>query len=524
MNRETVPPDYSQSESAVNQAHREGDVDDAPGTSMDKPSPSGALGWQDRPSSAPVVGATGVSQFSSPPRDSKARQNLQLPPFRSLGIVVPHPDFLLTPPYETDIKWNASFQDPSEISSSTQILRPTSVTSEGTTPQTPHVHEFISKSTNNTPTPTQAPEQGTMSEEAGQDENNIERPSWLEQAVESALSTIASNDSAPHVLNVFSHSQPCPLSDESIPTPSVFAPVIAALQAKFEMIPGRYIEVTHAVPVKFNMAWLLTSPVGTPNMSSSGGSVDYFNMTVFSKAVVAVDHHDASNSPVPSSPHPVVAPASVGLALLERFIPPTTLQEYLDLFTPDCPSVLVNRLVELSPDNGSLIFIYPTAQGAASFATRYLGPLLDPLLRTMVGIHELTADLGANVGKMAVVEHMVAFEKMAQKIKQLLRHMNRGSQRGGPSPKYALVQSSRQIVEVERKAWTEWWMHQETPRIRDVMNRYFQRAVKLPLSKEITAGSLVREILLGVENRAYAEYDAPREGIEIGVFVVRRTG
>lgn len=296
-----------------------------------------------------------------------------------------------------------------------------------------------------------------------------------------------------------------------------------ALQTKFESVPGRYIEVTHAVPVKFNMAWLLTSPVGTPNRTSSDGSVDYFNMTVFSKAVVAVDHHDASNTSVPSSPHPVVAPSSVGLALLERFIPPTTLQEYVDLFTSDGPSVLVDRLVELSPDHGSLIFVYPTAHGATSFASRYLGPLLDPLLRTLVGIHELTADLGANVGKMVVVEHMISFEKMVQKIKQLLRQMIRGSQRGGAPPKYALVQSSRQTVQVERKAWTEWWMHQETPRIRDVMNRYFQRALKLPQSKEITAGSLVREILLGVENRGYAEYDSPREGIEVGVFVIRRT-
>lgn len=334
---------------------------------------------------------------------------------------------------------------------------------------------------------------------------------------------MASNDAAPHVLNVLSHSQPCPLSDEAIPTPSVFASVITALQTQFESIPGRYIEVTHAVPVKFNMAWLLTSPVGTPNMTSSAGSVDYFNMTVFSKAVVAVDHHDTSNTSVPSSPHPVVAPSSVGLALLERFVPPTSLQEYLDLFSSDSPSVLVDRLVELSPDNGSLIFIYPTAHGAASFASRYLGPLLDPLLRTMVGIHELTADLGANVGKMAVVEHMLVFEKMAQKIKQLLRHLNRGSQRGGAPPKYTLEQLSRQTVQVERKAWTEWWMHQETPRIREVMNRYFQRALKLPPCKEITAGSLVREILIGVENRAYAEYDAPREGIEVGVFVIRRS-
>lgn len=318
------------------------------------------------------------------------------------------------------------------------------------------------------------------------------------------------------------HSQPCPLSEEATPRTSVFESIITALQAKLEDAPGRYVEVTHAVPSNFNMARLPTSPIGTPTGFGTS-EVDYFNMSVFSKAVIAVDHHMASNASVPSSPHPVVAPSSVGVSLLERFIPPTNLQEYLDLFTRDSPSVLVDRLVELSPDNGSLIFIYPTAQGAATFASRYLGPLLDPLLRTMVGIHELTADMGAEVGKMAVVEHMDPFEKSVQKLNTLIRHMNRGNPRNGPPPKYSLEYSSKQTVQVKRKAWTEWWMHQETPRIRDVMNRYFQRALKLPQSKEITAGSLVREILIGVENRAYADYDAPREGIEVGVFVIRRT-
>lgn len=160
--RETVPQDCSQSEPAV---HNE------------------ALRWQDRPSSAPVAGAVAISQSSSLPRNSKARQILQLPPFRSLGIVVPHSDFLLTPPYETDLNWNPSSQDPSHIPSTTPILRPTNVTSEGTTPETPHVHEFISEDTTNAPPPTQTPAQGAMTKTAGLDEENVERSSWLEQAV-----------------------------------------------------------------------------------------------------------------------------------------------------------------------------------------------------------------------------------------------------------------------------------------------------------------------------------------------------
>lgn len=337
------------------------------------------------------------------------------------------------------------------------------------------------------------------------------------------VSTISITGGPPHVINLLCHTQPCPLSDDAAAGHTAFTPLISSLQAQVEETQDRYIEVTHAVPLKFDMARLPSSPVGTPTMTASGsGEVDYFNMTVFAKAVIAVDHHDASNASVPSSPHPVVAPSSVGVSVLERFLPPSTLQEYLDLFASDRPSVLVDRLVELSPDNGSLLFIYPTANGASTFSHKYLGPLLDPLLRTLVGIHELSADLGADVGKMAVVDHVLSYERMTTKISILLRRINAGNQRG-PPPLYKLVQSSKQIVQIERKAWTEWWAHQETPRLKEVMNRYFQRALRLPQSKEITAGALVREIVNGVRNRSYGEFDSPRQGIEVGIFVIRRT-
>ena len=301
--------------------------------------------------------------------------------------------------------------------------------------------------------------------------------------------------------------------------PTAFSPIITGLQNIVGSNNGRYIEVTHAVPRKFDMARLPTSPVGTPNQDEAA---DYFSMMVYSKAVIAVDHHSASNNSYPSSPHPVVPPSSVGVSILERFIPPTTSAEYVDLFSTDGPSVLVDRLCELSPDGGSLIFVYPTSNGANTFTSKYLGPLLDPLLRTMVGIHSLSADLGADVGKMAVVDHMLSFEQMTRKLGTLLRKLNRGSSLGRSVPKYTLVQSRRETVQVDREVWKHWWVQQEAPRIREVMNRYFQRAVRLP-QRDTTAGSLVREILDGVESRAYAAHDADREGIEVGVFILKRT-
>ncbi len=325
------------------------------------------------------------------------------------------------------------------------------------------------------------------------------------------------------MINVLCHTQPCPASEEITSAPTAFATLTMALQAKVETTQGCYIEVTHALPLKFNMARLPTSPLGTPSVAAPGAQpVDYFSMTVFAKAVVAVDHHDASNTSVPPSPRPMVPPSTVGIALLERFIPPRTVQEYLDLFTPESPSVLVDRLVELSPENGTLIFIYPTWDGASSFMSRYLSPLLDPLLRTMVGIHELSANVAVEMGKMVAVNQMLPFGKMTRKITALLKHMNHSPARG-PSPTYSLLHCSKHIVPLERQAWTEWWIQQETPRIRDGMNRYFQRAVRLPQSKEVTAGSLVREILNGVQSRMYGESDPSREGIEVGLYVMRRT-
>ena len=187
INRDTVPQDYSQAKSALYQAPRKGDIDCAPSTCGDKTSPGGvSLRWHNHPSSAPVAGATGISPSDLLSRNSKSRQYLQLPPFKSLGIVLPQSNCLLTPPYEIDVKWNASIQDPSELPPTAPIFCPTSATSEGTTPETLQVHEFMSESTANTSTPAQAPVQGTMTEGAGLEEDNTESVSWFEQAVEIA--------------------------------------------------------------------------------------------------------------------------------------------------------------------------------------------------------------------------------------------------------------------------------------------------------------------------------------------------
>ena len=142
----------------------------------------------------------------------------------------------------------------------------------------------------------------------------------------------------------------------------------------------------------------------------------------------------------------------------------------------------------------------------------------------MIQIHGLSADLGRDVGTMAAVPQMLAFEPMTRRISTLLKRLGRMPQGSmAQRPQYRLVQWSKEKVELERDVWMEWWSHQETPRIKEVMKNYFKRGSRLPQSKEKTESALVWEILDKMKVRQYAPSDQPTEGIEVGVFVIKRT-
>ena len=278
--------------------------------------------------------------------------------------------------------------------------------------------------------------------------------------------------------------------------------------------------IIRPVPSKLNMQRIPTSPGNTP--AAMPDMMDYFSMNIFSKAVLAVDHETRVNASLPSSPMPIVAPSTVTLSILERYIPTATAVEYQHLFHPEGPSALVDRLVEISPRGGCLIFIYPTLHGASTFQTKYLGPLLDPLLRTLVVFHNMSADLGLNVGKLEALEHMLSFENMTAAIRRLLRSMSHSTPTPGLSQaKYQLVVSDRQTVQLDRKAWQDWWLYQENGRIRRAVMDYWRRGNRIPMG--LTEGTIVREILDGIKQRSYDRDQEPQDGVEVGVFCIRRT-
>ncbi|KAL9038608.1 MAG: hypothetical protein Q9214_005210, partial [Letrouitia sp. 1 TL-2023] len=365
-----------------------------------------------------VVAARALLPSSLSSRVEKTGQKLQLPSFQALGIANTFQNSILTPPDEVCLPtWApAEPDDGDSYSPSTQpissnvghLITPVAMSSDAV-PEASGGN--VSLGQTDSPLAAVGDDPGDNSTSSSHSRSNSDMPQWLEPALAAVLPLVP-KESNQRVVYILCHSQPCPISQAINIAPTALTSTLTALQTRFESIPqDRYIDITHAVPTTFHFSQLPSSPVSTPNRAPTG-SGDYFSLprtVVFAKAAVANDHSTllqaASENPIfPPWPQTVVAPSSINVSILERFIPPASAQEYLDLFSTDQPSALVDRLLELSPSNGSLIFVYPTAQGAAAFTNNYLIPILSPLLRTMAGLHGIMYDFGQDFGQLEACE------------------------------------------------------------------------------------------------------------------------
>lgn len=483
-----------------------------------------------------------VAMASSPnskaiPR-AKAKQKLQLPSFQSLGIAVPYPTSILTPPDEpSSMEWQSHDTKDSGATPKASESLPSNV-QQSSTPQSPFLSNAILGASNDTPTqgPVGAlisPSVPLANDPASGSSNSstaTEVPPnspWLEGAISVILSHISDDSSATGVINVLYHLQPCPFSRAELGAPSALRSIINALQTRFEQVSAdRFIEVTHVVPFKSSFSQLPNSPVTTPNRPAVEANMgDYFSMhktIVFAKGTTVASHAESrktlTENPMNKGiPQTVVVPSSITISVLERFIPPATKEEYLDLFKWNQPSALVDRMAELKPDNGNLVLIYPTKEGAMTFKNKYLGPVLDPVLRTIMGVHNVSPWLVSDIANLEAIDSMRDYEHLKVKIAQLISNMN--SKAGGKLHRFKITEASKQSVHIGRDAWAEWLTEQELPRLRQIMNEYYGRGINLP---QVTAAGLVREVVDGIKIRPYEVGQAPHEGIEVGVFVIQR--
>lgn len=317
-------------------------------------------------------------------------------------------------------------------------------------------------------------------------------------------------------VNVVAHVLPLPAEDAS-PHHDVFTSVIQAVQERFPSDNQPYITITHAVPNKFDLNSLPTSPPATPNLFNSGG--DYFSPSVFAHAAVVPSYNNsASNrhgSSTTSSPTRIVPPSSIQMSIIERYIPPTSIRENKELFSTNGRSVLVDRLSEVSSNNGTLLFIYPTKTGAKTFSSRYLA-VLNPILMNVVNLNGLVFNLAEDIGNMLAIPEMDNFEGMKAKIQTVCERMSGASQ-------FQIVHSGKGSVRLDEATWREWYIEQEHARIRDVLRAYWKQGRRLPGDTEVTDATIARSIIDGLRKGVRGARPAAGVGVEVGVFVIRRT-
>lgn len=360
--------------------------------------------------------------------------------------------------------------------------------------------------------------------------------SWLDHGINVTVSSLASSNPRGDAVKIVSQTLPYPRpSDQAVSLPrndSIFYSIVRAVHDHLQPGQSPYINVTHAVPEQFSLSDLPHSPPSTPRSPTAADEL--FNATVFSSAAVVGAYHDYRGPiqrQVSHAPMPIVPPHSVHISVLERYLPPPSAQEYRDVFCATRPSFLVDRLSELSPDGGSLLFVYPTKKGASTFKSQYLGPLLDPLLRQLVVVNGLSADVGRYLGKMSTVSMMDDFATMKANLVALCEDLS------SSSSQFQIVDAGKSSARLDRDLWVEWYIHQEKARIKEVLNLYSQNSRRLPVNKalttgvanslmpdkEVTSSMLLGEIFEGIRKRRYGEDNEPRDGVELGVFVIRRT-
>ncbi|KAK7535122.1 uncharacterized protein J3D65DRAFT_440206 [Phyllosticta citribraziliensis] len=506
------------------------------------------------------------------PHFLRAGHDLRLPSFQLLGIATPHPDRPLDPDNNTDCCSSPHQPLPPPTTTTTRhsdapspkIARappssgeappdPLPTPNSGSALKDPKLGDhrvelptpppdtgtkFWANSSHVRNTPMDSPARSDLersspgfgfapSASAQQSTSSAHDPSlpdtngfgWLNGGLQAIMADMVSSRLSDNSVKVLSHALPCPS-----PTGQAFPHIIYAIHDTIPPASTVWINVFHAVPGRFNMADLPISPPTTPGPVVGGE--DYFTSKVFDSAVPL--HDQDGDAKVARSPRPVVPPGTVDVSIVERFIPPSTSSELAGLFSATSSrSILLDRLVELSPDRGTLLFIYPTKTGGKAFMNSYLGPILDPILRAMHVVHNLSADLGASLGHMAAVDHLMEFDEMLRLLEIFVLQLSGESSTldrfNRARATFAIVHAERQRVKLDRKVWaSDWWIKQEKPRVRTAISKYFRLAQKLPADVEIMPTNLIQEVLEGVGTKPY-EHGGPEEGVEVGVFVIRRS-
>ncbi|KAF2420335.1 hypothetical protein EJ08DRAFT_566939, partial [Tothia fuscella] len=527
---------------------------------------------RDHPDSvtASLLGVGNI-QLPTPPIERASTVNFRLPSFNLLGIAAPHPDQISTNPGSSALP--LGFGPPSQPSDPLHMSRHHSRFFSTSSPNigeslpgnpyhTPEIHKAVpryvlthtppddagtinwgssepnqaasSMDSSGTPTPTaddDTPQgdKGPFSPLQGLGINSsssglasaLGAAPWLCEAL-----PVIQGGSTGH-LKVLSHALPSPSS-----AGHAFPVVIDAIEQSTSPDSIVWINVWHAVSGRFSLEDLPKSPPTTP--APPHGGDDYFTTKIFNMAVEVPDYSQKTAQPLLQMPQPAISPASIDVSIVERYIPPGSTIEFAELFCPTGRSFLSDRLVELSPQQGTLLFVYPTKTGGETFKKEYIGPILDPLLREMGTAHDLSTNILVDIGAMVATEKLISFEEMLSQLQEFCRAL--GSGEAGTSHSryhrqgtdYSIIHSSKQEVMLARDVWAnDWWNKQEKAKIQRAFQEHHIERAGLstktgPIGSKASSHQLILELLQRVGTRPY-KGAGPTKGVEVGVFVIRKT-
>ena len=137
-------------------------------------------------------------------------------------------------------------------------------------------------------------------------------------------------------------------------------------------------------------------------------------------------------------------------------------------------------------------------------------------------LNNLTVDAAIRMGNIAALPAMMDFNTMSAILKSLCERLTERAPPGrGARSGYGVIHAEAVEMSLERPTWMEWFIEQETARLKQDMIDYQKAGGRMPnRGFDCTPGSLAREVIEGVRN---SKENAGGVDIEVGVFVIRRS-
>ncbi|KAB8349421.1 hypothetical protein FH972_023448 [Carpinus fangiana] len=236
---------------------------------------------------------------------------------------------------------------------------------------------------------------------------------------------------------------------------------------------------------------------------------------------------DPADLPTPriASDRLLSPPGTVDVSIIERYIPSSTLNEINDMFSLSDQSVLVDRLVELSPNGGCLTIIYPTKTGGQIFQQQYLDPIMEPTLRYMMTMFDLSADLAKIVSELTAVGRSLDFDDFSTHLEALCETLSEGNasvqaRLHNIPGMFRIISAEKHQVKIPSEIWSKWLLQQEKSRLQEALRLYRTSGGRPPRDGVFQQFVLHAEMVKKLGEKACAA--KPDQGIEVGVYVIKR--